>query len=759
MNPPPPRPADLSDATRRSLRLWAIADAIGGLVLAYLAIALIPWKSPGINIALLLYAALHLVAGHGLWRGWRLGWRLSVFGGLVGFVLGVVLVSALIGSWAYLHAIFGDFGRGASIAALLFASVAVQALGLYPALKLYGLLRARVREEMAGGRGWLKAVMGLSALPLLVGLALHVRHDIDPLDPVSSVGRQQAIGCVRAALDGSTRPPLDALEGLEVGPGPLYATLWVDGRVRARVTGEGDDLAAAVARAADAMAAHPAVVGRAGIGGRIKIDRVVGAAPVLSDFGPIVALSVNPGLDGLRRVSGESRRTLLPDDLVKGQRFGLAPLVPGIRELRLGLDAGSVLGRLGRSGDLERIRTEGWIEAADRVEVLPAVRGNVPPVDTGPDAWRRAAVDGGDFVLRQIRPDNRFHYQYFPLTDHHPKGDAYSVPRHAGTVYALALLYGLTGEARFRAGAEKAMSWLIEAMPAECGDPSRTCVPKARGDFADLGSSALTLVGMLEYQLRTDDARYADTARRLAAWIRSMQKPNGDFYHDFHVPTAVPNIYKRSMFYSEEAALALVMAHEVLGDARDLEAAERALDYLTGPKYAGYFLGWFIYGADHWTCIAAEEAYPRLRKSQYLDFCMGYAEFVRRLQYEPEGWDNADFAGHYGFSGLMVPQAPGAAGFSEAIVSTRALARQHGLGDGALDTLDAQIAGALDALSRERIRPDNAWMMPDPAAAAGGIRRSLVEQEVRIDFTQHALSALIRGAEELDPPTAPDRIR
>ena len=46
---------------------------------------------------------------------------------------------------------------------------------------------------------------------------------------------------------------------------------------------------------------------------------------------------------------------------------------------------------------------------------------------------------------------------------------------------------------------------------------------------------------------------------------------------------------------------------------------------------------------------------------------------------------------------------------------------------------------------------DNAWMMPSPAKAAGGIRRSLVEQEVRIDFTQHALSALIRAAAIASP--------
>ncbi len=747
-----PETAAPTETTRRSLRRWAIAEAVGGLLLAVVAIALIPWKTPAINGLILAYAALHLAAGHGLWRGWRLGWRLGVIGGMVGLVLGVALVSALVASWAYLHAIFGDFGRGASIAALLFASVAVQVLGLYPALKLHGLLRAPVREQMAGSARWIRVVFGLSALPLALGIAMHVRHDLDPLPPVSAEVRAQALAHVRAAVDGKTPPAMPALAGVPLGPGPLYATLWVDGRIRARVTGEGDDLAQAVSRAAQALAGHPKIMGRTGLGGRIKLDRTVAAAPIVSELAPIVALSINPGLDGIRRVLGDAQRTRLPDDLVKAQRFGLAPLVPGIRELRLGLDATAVLARLGEGGRLERIRTEGWVESADRARALPTERGNVPPAANGPDEWRRAAIDGGDFVLRQIRPDNRFHYQYFPLNDHHPESDEYSVPRHAGTVYSLALLYGLTGLERFKVGAEKAMSWLVDNLDP-CGDDGY-CVTKARGDFADLGSSALTLVGMIEYQRQTGDARYADEARRIAAWIRSMQKPDGDFYHSFHVPVAAPDIFVRSMFYSEEAALALVMAHEALGDAVDLQAAERALDYLTGPKYDAFFLGWFVYGADHWTCIAAEEAWPRLKKPRYLDFCNGYAEFVRRLQYDAADWDNTDFDGHYGFSGLMVPQAPGAAGFSEAIISTRALARHHGRDD-LLPALDAQIAAAMDALARERVQPDNAWMMPDPDAARGGIRRSLVEQEVRIDFTQHALSALIRAAEELDPRVEP----
>jgi hypothetical protein len=56
------------------------------------------------------------------------------------------------------------------------------------------------------------------------------------------------------------------------------------------------------------------------------------------------------------------------------------------------------------------------------------------------------------------------------------------------------------------------------------------------------------------------------------------------------------------------------------------------------------------------------------------------------------------------------------------------------------------MALGLDALVRDQIRPENSYLMKNPMGARGGIRRSLVESEVRIDFTQHSVAALIRGA-------------
>lgn len=734
----------MKDFTRRTLRTWAVAQALYAVLLGVVVVAYIPWKTPLANILALAYLALQGIGSAGLWRGKRWGWRISVIAGVLGLLAVVFVCGALLASWAYLRAVFGDFGRGASLVALLFASIAFQVLGLFPALQLRALLRREVRADMAVGQGFVAALWGLLGIPLAVALVVFLRFSLSPVEPVSQEGREQAIAHLRAALRGGTEQPgLPALEGVPLGEGPLYVNLWRRGEVEARVAGDGEDMAAAVRAASAALASRNDLDERVRRDGTLKVDRVVSAGPVASDWRPVLALAVNPGLDGLRRCLSGKCRVLLPDDLLKQKRFGAAPLISGIRELRLGLDTEPVLHQLELDGgELERFRVESWMEHQN--EVLPVLRGNTPGPGSGPDSWRRAAIEAGDFILGQLQPDGQFHYIHDPLTGQN-KGNSSSSPvRHAGTIYSLALLYGHTGERRYRQGAERAIGWLVKQVSSHRGEARGTYI--AKGDLADLGGTALACVALLEYQRQTGDERYAASARHLIDFLLFMQRPNGDFHHlfDLNEQRVIEN--ERRMFASEEAALALVMADELLGQVGEestyLRAAERALDYLTGPKYE-YFLGRFTYGADHWTCIAAEEAYPRLEARRYLSFCRGYSEFIERIQYQPGEWNNVDFAGHYGFGALMIPQAPAAAGFTEAIISTYELSRHHDAED---PRLRDQIALALDALARDQVRSDNAYMMPHAQGARGGIRRSLVEQEIRIDFTQHAASALIRGA-------------
>jgi hypothetical protein len=63
--------------------------------------------------------------------------------------------------------------------------------------------------------------------------------------------------------------------------------------------------------------------------------------------------------------------------------------------------------------------------------------------------------------------------------------------------------------------------------------------------------------------------------------------------------------------------------------------------------------------------------------------------------------------------------------------------------------VDRQLHVALDGLVRLQLRDDNAYMVKSPQRANGGVRRSPIESEIRLDYTQHALSALLNGAAAL----------
>jgi hypothetical protein len=728
-----------------ALRFWAVLDGVYAVLVAALAVFALPWKSPLYNALVLLWAASLLGGAPLLYRGSRLGHRLAVGSSLVGLAGAMLAMAGLVASWAYLRAAYGAFGAGASLASLLVAGMVWQVLGLYPALRLRALLRREIRQavgELAGGgrsSAAARAALVLALLPVPVGVAIDARFRLRPVEAVPDEAVAASLSLLRARLRGDVLAA-PALERLPLGPGPLYVTLWDGGRKVARVEGTGPSLGAAIVQAGDRMAAALAAAGIAKGEGRLKVDRTVARGPVVRGWPLALALGLDPGLDGL--VDGDDRLIFLPDDVLVAAVAGNAAPLPALAELRAGLDVPWIEGKVaaaGVTGPLFRVRSESWIEtAAGGARVH---RGNVV---AGALAPRPAAELSGDYLLRQSETDGRFRYRYQPYSDATLSPGEYSLARHAGAAYGLSQLYAETGAQRFADGAQAALSWLALQLHEACGPaPGRRCLRE--GGRVAFGPSALSAVAMFEYQRRTGDARFAALAGELAAFLADRQRRDGDFDHGFDAQTGAVIPGPPRLFASEQAALALVLAHRVGGRPEALAAAERALDFLTRRKY-DFWLGRFIYGADHWTCIAAEEAWPALKHRHYLDFCTGYAAFMRRLQYRPDPEAPVrDFAGHYGFGYQLVPQAPATAGFTEALLSTLALARHHRLSAAEVGPLEDDARRAVGALTREQLRPENSYLVAHPERAAGGFRRSLVEPEIRVDFVQHAASALARA--------------
>ena len=156
-------------------------------------------------------------------------------------------------------------------------------------------------------------------------------------------------------------------------------------------------------------------------------------------------------------------------------------------------------------------------------------------------------------------------------------------------------------------------------------------------------------------------------------------------------------------------------------------------------------IGGFIYGEEHWTCIASEALWPRVQKAKYLDFCNGLTRFWGSAQARPGDYpDQPDLVGAQMVTPFLMPQNTPAGSHSEASISTYLLGRHLGRPDPALRT---QILATLHYLLRQQIRPDSDFAVMAAAHGLGGVPGNPLDRTVRIDYVQHVCSAMLRGVE------------
>jgi len=195
------------------------------------------------------------------------------------------------------------------------------------------------------------------------------------------------------------------------------------------------------------------------------------------------------------------------------------------------------------------------------------------------------------------------------------------------------------------------------------------------------------------------------------------------------------------LWYSGEAALALAKLHQISPNPALAAALERALDYLTGANY-DYFLGQFFLGEEHWTCIAAEAAFPVVNKDAYARFCYAFARLNRRAQVEPDQGPLADLAGAFGVTPFFLPHNTPAGSRTEANVATYRLSVLRG--EPQPDVLET-VRRSLRYLVDQQFRPEGMYLFARPAAALGGIGQTPLVPAVRIDYVAHAGSAMAHG--------------
>ncbi len=558
-------------------------------------------------------------------------------------------------------------------------------------------------------------------------------------EPVPDAARVWAFQAIDAAMSGSSPLAPVAQAKAYRADGPVIVLAWARGRVVGRHISDAG-FAAGIAEAA-ARIAEDSELRSAARHLAYTITLTGERASWFRSVPMLAELSVVPFVEGVRVALGDKVVHVTPDEITREALWDRAVGTP-IPDLTFGLDPRAIAKLVSR--DLGASEDDIVQRASfERVASLTLTRAPYPSSEAVTiESLQNAAREGATFLLRhQDRESGRFTYRYDGRRNRELKGQGYSLPRHAGTAFFLAQAARALDMPSARLGALGALRFVRENVLKQCGSPERACV--SFDDHPDMGAAALTALAAAEVLAGGDDPDARDLLVRLTAFIRSMQRKDGELMHVYDLRANKP-IDIQKMYYSGEAAVALLASHRVLGDARDLEATRPLMQHLTGAGWS-FFGSRYFYGEEHWTCQAVAAAADRLEMDDALDFCLRWLGYQRAIMYAP-GETPWPVAGAIGVGPVIVPRLTSVASRVEAgaPIYSLAKAKGHDVGD-----LGAQMEAHLGLLMRMRFAPGPVHLMRDPFAARGGIPATQGSLEVRNDFVQHAGSAMLAWADVL----------
>lgn len=579
----------------------------------------------------------------------------------------------------------------------------------------------------AGACGVLYQLAGLSAAP-------------GP-DAASSRWVHAAWEAVRSGHD-MPEPPQSARSYR--APGPTFVALYAAGERRARWVAEGS-LADVVVSALSAFAHDPKL--RALPGFRLPsalAERVQLRVAVTTGSGPVLELlpwlrdfSLVPLRDGVAASDGIRTAYLTPDDLL-AQRLTDNAVDAPVPDLSFGTSLRAVRALLAAE-----LGQPAPLDASYRLRRLRIEPLQAPSQVRGSGALRleQAARDGMGFVLRHQHASGRFTYIYDAHEDREVEGVRYSLARHAGTTFFLARAARQLQSPQARAGALHALDFVRQHALTTCGSPERLCVEQ-RGRV-EFGGSALTALACAELLQSGDEPSVRSMLSGLLAFLRAQQRSDGEMMHEYSLEHQQPVDVQR-MYYSGEAALALLTGYEQLRDPRDLQGASQLMTHLTGAGWS-FFGARYYYGEEHWTCQAVAKAAAHMPVDAALDFCVRWGRWQERLQYRgaTTPWD---VSGAFGVGPVLLPRVTTAASRVEALAPIYRVLAPRGRD---MRSTRQLIERSLSLLLRMRWAPGPAHLFARPSAAHGGMPSTAAELRSRVDMVQHAGSALLVWAEAL----------
>jgi len=357
----------------------------------------------------------------------------------------------------------------------------------------------------------------------------------------------------------------------------------------------------------------------------------------------------------------------------------------------------------------------------------------------------RGAIDrAAAYLVRACGEDGKFVYcvDLDPTVTPEPK---YNMLRHAGAIYALGMAEQRRADAAIEAAMVRAAGFLqrraIGPVPQQEGMRAVWSDPELTGTDgplqAKLGGAGLGLVALLSVERARPGLISRDELRALGRFVVWMQKEDGGFYSKYLPEGSGRDDSWTSLYYPGEAALGLLMLDEHDPSPEWLEAAARAIAYLARMRRDRVRVE-----ADHWALLAtaklleaAEGRSAAVDREAALRHAAQVCEAI--LEAKPRYTPSRRTAGCLTADGRTCPTATRLEGLLAALTflpPEKAALRAR---------IEEAVHEGIAFLVRAQVQdgPHSGAMPRAPEPSGPDDRRAT---EVRIDYVQHALSAMIQ---------------
>lgn len=346
-----------------------------------------------------------------------------------------------------------------------------------------------------------------------------------------------------------------------------------------------------------------------------------------------------------------------------------------------------------------------------------------PSEELGELLARRARLHT-EYLLRNQKPDGSLYTDYDPFQ--HRLYEGADLPRTAYAAWVLARAARVLGGEELRAAADRAVKHLLSA----ANENTDGLWLEATGHSLSVAELSFLLLALCEKD-GDDAAARLDTARRAAATLWDcVTLPHGRV-RTHRAEESAAEEYQD--YFPGQALLALAAGAEANVCEADREKLERGFIY-----YRHRFRYRRGFGQVSWYTQAFARWWRVTRDARFAEFVFEIVDWLLTYQQEKTGAFVSDHQ----------PETPGymTAVYLEAVATASNLAAT-------LDderrrrTYTRAFERGLRFLDRLVIQTRDASVLPGAPYAFGALRRAIHYSEVRTDFVQHALSAVLEGYE------------